>query len=114
MRIRRGDVVLVNLDPVIGKEQGRTRPAVVVQNDIGNEHSPTTIIAPITSKVYEKEFPTNVLLKKEGSCLPKDSTVLLNQLRTIDQSRIIKRLGSLDAEAMRRVSESIKASLDLP
>ena len=65
MQIKRGDVILVNLDPVVGSEQGKTRPALIVQNDIGNEYSPTTIVAPITSKIFSKQFPTNVEIDLE-------------------------------------------------
>ena len=77
-------------DPVVGSEQGRIRPALVIQNDLLNKLSPLTIVAPITSRIYSKEFPTNVFLSKKDSQLDKDSTILLNQLRTIDTSRLIK------------------------
>lgn len=113
MKILRGDIVLANLEPSVGSEQGRTRPVVVLQNNISNQYSPTTIIAPITSKVYEKEYPTNVLLNKIDSGLDKDSTILLNQIRVIDKTRITKKLGSLDEEIMRKVNLAIKISLDL-
>src|SRR3989338_5817334 len=93
--IKRGDVVLVNLDPVIGSEQGKTRPALVIQNDIGNEYSPTTIVAPITTKEFSKQFPTNVEIDKSNSPLKEKSTILLNQIRTIDKSRIIKNYGRI-------------------
>jgi len=113
MKIKRGDVVLVDLNPVIGSEQGKIRPAVIIQNNIGNKYSPTTIIAPITSKVFDKEFPTNVLLFSKNSGLKGDSTILLNQIRTIDKLRIIKKIHSLDKEIMKRVDLAIKISLDL-
>ena len=113
MILKRGDIVLVNLDPVVGSEQGKVRPALVVQNNIGNQYSPTTIVAPITSKVFSKEFPTNVQLSPMDSGLEKDSTVLLNQIRTIDKSRIVKILGRLDIYLMNKVNLAIKASLEL-
>ena len=113
INIKRGDVVLVNLDPVVGSEQGKIRPVLIIQNNISNEYSPTTIIAPITSKIYSKEFPTNVFLPKKDSGLDKDSTILLNQIRTIDKSRISKRLSAVNEQIMKRVNMSIKASLDL-
>ncbi|MBS3154904.1 type II toxin-antitoxin system PemK/MazF family toxin [Candidatus Woesearchaeota archaeon] len=113
MKIKRGDVVLVNLEPVIGSEQGKIRPAVVIQNNIGNEYSPTTIIAPITSKSFSKEFPTNVELFSKDSGLDNDSTVLLNQIRTIDKVRIIKKMHSLSKEIMDRIDFTIKISLGL-
>jgi len=113
MKIRRGDIVLVNLDPVIGSEQGKIRPAVVMQNDMGNEYSPITIIAPITSKIFSKEFPTNVKITQKESGLKEDSTVLLNQIRTIDKSRITRKISTLNAETMSRINLAIKISLAL-
>jgi mRNA interferase MazF len=113
MKIKRGDIVLVELEPVKGSEQGGIRPALVIQNDISNEFSPTTIIAPITSKVYSKEYPTNVLLLKQESKLDKESTVLLNQIRTIDKRRIVKILSNINESIMKRVNIAIKISLDL-
>ena len=83
--IKRGDIFLINLKPVRGSEQGGIRPCLIVQNNYGNKYSPLTIIVPITSRIYEKEFPTNVLLSKKDSGLDKDSTVLLNQIRTINK-----------------------------
>jgi len=105
--------MLVDLNPVIGAEQGNVRPVVVIQNNLGNEHSPTTIIAPITSKIYSKEFPTNVFLNKKDSHLNKDSTILLNQIRTIDKKRIIKKLNSLNEHIIRKINLAINVSLDL-
>ncbi len=113
MEIKRGDILLVNLEPVVGAEQGKIRPVVVIQNDFGNKTSPTTIITPITSKRYIKEFPTNVEITKEESGLKTDSTILLNQIRTIDKKRIIKKLCSLNGEIMRKVNLAIKISLSL-
>lgn len=113
MEIRRGDVVLVNLDPAVGSEQGKTRPAVVVQNDIGNEYSPVTIVAPITSKLFSRQFPTNVEIEVTNSPLKEKSTVLLNQIRTIDKSRIIKNYGRISGKKMKEVDEAIMSSLGL-
>lgn len=113
MNIKRGDIVLVNLDPVTGSEQGKIRPALIIQNDYGNEYSPTTIVAPITSKVFSKEFPTNVQISTKESGLKEDSTILLNQIRTIDKSRIIKRLGKVNASLFNKVDLAIKVSLAL-
>ena len=113
IKIKRGDIVLANLEPVVGSEQGSVRPVLIIQNDISNQYSPTTIIAPITSKVYEKEYPTNVNVLKQDSGLDKDSTVLLNQIRTIDRSRIRKVIGNLDDFLMKSVDSAIKVSLGL-
>jgi mRNA interferase MazF len=111
--LKRGDIVLVTFEPVIGAEQGKVRPAIVIQNDILNKFSPLTIVAPVTSKVYEKEYPTNVFIKKEDSALKKDSTILLNQIRTIDKRRIINKLGVLDNFTMNKVDRALKVSLAL-
>jgi len=111
--IKRGDIVIVNLEPVKGSEQGGIRPCLIIQNNLGNKYSPTTIIAPITSKKFSKEFSTNVNLLKEDSNLDRDSTVLLNQIATIDRIRIVKKLGFLNEDIMRKVNLAIKVSLDL-
>lgn len=111
--IRRGDIVLVNLDPVTGSEQGKTRPVLVIQNDTGNKLSPTTIIAPVTSKIFSKEFPTNVEIDSSDSPLKQKSTILLNQIRTIDKQRIIRVYGRTSSSKMKKVDEAIKISLDL-
>jgi len=113
IKIKRGDIVLANLEPVIGSEQGSVRPVLIIQNDVSNQYSPTTIIAPITSKIYEKEYPTNVKITKQDSGLDKDSTILLNQIRTIDKSRIKKVIGNLDNLFMNQVDLAIKISLGL-
>jgi mRNA interferase MazF len=113
MDLKKGDIVIVRLEPVKGSEQGGTRPALIIQNDISNEFSPTTIIAPITSKIYSKFYPTNVFILKKDSRLDKDSNVLLNQIRTIDKSRVIKRISSLDSQLMHKVDRAIKVSLGL-
>jgi len=111
--LKRGDIVLVNLEPIKGSEQGVTRPCLIIQNDYGNSYSPLTIIAPLTSKEFTKEFPTNVFILKKDSKLDKDSTILLNQIRTIDKSRIIKKLTKLDGSIMNKVDLAIKVSLGL-
>lgn len=113
MEIKRGDIILVDLEPVKGSEQGETRPSLVIQNNIYNKYSPTTIIAPITTKLYKKEYPTNVFISNDDSDLNKDSTILLNQIKTIDKMRAIKKLGSLNEFVMRKIDFAIKMSLDL-
>ena len=111
--LKRGEIVLVDLEPIKGSEQGGTRPCLIIQNDLGNKYSPTTIIAPITSKRFTKEFSVNVNLLKEDSNLKNDSTVLLNQIKTVDKSRIIKRISNLDEDLIRKVDIAIKVSLGL-
>lgn len=113
MEIKRGDLILVSLDPVVGSEQGKTRPAVVIQNDIGNKYSPTTIIAPLTSKIFSKEYPINVIISKEETGLKTDSTAPLNQIRTIDKRRIIKKLASVGDTTLEKINSAIKISLSL-
>lgn len=113
VKIKRGDIIIVNLEPIKGSEQAGRRPCVVIQNDFGNKYSPLTIIAPITSKKFSKEFPTNVRLRRQDSKLDKDSTILLNQIKTIDKLRILKKISSLDSEIMERVDLAIKISLGL-
>ncbi len=111
--MKRGDIVLVDLDPTKGSEQGKTRPALVIQNDIGNKYSPTTIAAPLTSS-YEKVYPVNVEIKAGESGVKKDSIVLLNQIVTLDiEIRIIKKLGRLSEDKMKEVDKAIEISLGL-
>jgi mRNA interferase MazF len=89
----RGDVWLVNLDPTIGHEIKKSRPAVIIQNDIGNKFSPITIIAPIASQNLEKIYPIEVFLTNKNSGLEKDSKALLNQIKAVDKTRLIKKNG---------------------
>ena len=110
---RRGDVVVVDFDPTIGAEIRKRRPALVVQNDIDNRHSPVTVVAAITSQVDDARYPTEVqVLPPEGG-LSKPSIVLLNQIRSIDGRRLVQRLGRLRPETMRRVDRALKISLGL-
>jgi len=113
MKIRRGDIFLADLEPIKGSEQGGVRPVLILQNDFHNKYSPVTIIAAITAKHFTKEFPTNVFLSREDSGLNKDSTIMLNQIRTIDKERIVKKLSSLNGHLMRKVDLAIEASLEL-
>lgn len=113
MLIRKGDIFLADLEPVRGSEQGGVRPVLIIQNDTSNKYSPITIISAITSKIFEKEFPTNVFLSKKDSGLDKDSTVLLNQIRTIDKLRLIKKISSLDIYLMEKINLALKISLRL-
>ncbi len=113
MILRRGDIFLANLQPVRGSEQGGIRPVLILQNNVHNKYSPITISAAITSKRFLKEYPTNVFIPKRDSKLNKDSTILLNQIRTIDKSRIIKKIGSLNEEIMWKVNLALRISLGL-
>ena len=110
---RRGEIWLVNLDPTVGHEIKKARPAVIIQNDIGNRYSPITIIAPVTSQNTEKIYPIEVLLTKQNAGLEKDSKVLLNQIRAVDKRRLLKKIGLVDSETMEKIDEAIKISLGL-
>ena len=113
MRINRGDILIVDFEPVRGHEQGGLRPSVVLQNNKGNLFSPLTIVAPITSKNFSKNYPTNVFLPKEISKLKKDSTIMLNQIRTIDKKRSRKKICNLNEIYMKKVEMALKISLGL-
>ena len=110
---RRGEIYLTALDPSIGHEIRKTRPALIVQNDVSNRYSLTTIVAAITSKVSKPPYPNEAILQPESSGLQVLSTVRLDQLRTVDRRRLLKRLGGIDAATMREVDQAIKASLGL-
>lgn len=109
--IKRGDIYYADLNPVIGSEQGGVRPIVVLQNDVGNKYSPTVIAAATTSKLTKAKLPTHIELSKETSPLPKDSVVLLEQIRTIDKSRIKEKIGEVPPEIMGRIDEALLLSL---
>ena len=113
MPIKRGDLFWADLNPVKGSEQAGRRPVLVIQNNIGNEFSPTTIIAPITTVKFLKEYPTNVFLSKGTAGLKVDSTVLLSQIRVVDKSRLESRIGHLSEKLINEVDVVIKVSLGL-
>ncbi|GAB6877530.1 type II toxin-antitoxin system PemK/MazF family toxin [Thermaerobacter litoralis] len=113
MDVRRGDIFFADLSPVVGSEQGGIRPVLVVQNDVGNRYSPTTIVAAITSQINKAKLPTHVELPAGSYGLEKDSVVLLEQIRTIDKRRLLERVARLDAGAMRRVNLALEISLGL-
>ncbi len=111
--VRRGDIWLVGLDPTIGHETRKSCPCLIIQNNLGNQYSPTTIVAPITSQGLEHVYPVEVLLPRKGTGLQKDSKALLGQIRTVDKQRLAKRLGRVSAEMMTQVDEAVKISLGL-
>lgn len=110
---RRGEVYLVNFDPTLGREIKKTRPAVVIQNDVSNRYSDITIVAAVTSKFGPKPYPTEVVIKAGEAGLQVESAVLLNQIRSIDQKRIVKKLGKIEPATLRRVDNAIALSLGL-
>lgn len=113
MQVRRGDIFFANLNPVIGSEQGGLRPVLILQNDIGNTYSPTTIVAALTSRIKRAKLPTHVEVSKGKCALDKDSVILCEQLRTIDKQRLKERIGQLDEEMMDRVNAALEISLGL-
>ncbi|MBZ4688335.1 MAG: mRNA interferase MazF [Clostridia bacterium] len=113
VHVRRGDIFYAYLNPVVGSEQGGTRPVLIIQNDIGNQYSPTTIVAAVTSQISKAKLPTHVEMPKEKSGLEKDSVILTEQIRTIDKSRLKQKVASLDDEFMECVSNALEISLGL-
>lgn len=111
--INRGNIFMANLNPVIGSEQGGVRPVLILQNDTGNKYSPTTIVASISTKVYSKShLPTHFLITPECG-VNQSSVVLLEQIKTIDKSRLIKKLGELTDNEMMIIDRLIKVSLGI-
>ncbi len=111
--IKRGEIYFAQLNPVIGSEQGGIRPVLVVQNDIGNQYSPTTIILAITSQINKAKLPTHVELKTSVYGLERDSVILAEQIRTIDKSRLKQRIAVLNVELMNKVDKALTMSLGL-
>ncbi|MDR1588701.1 MAG: type II toxin-antitoxin system PemK/MazF family toxin [Oscillospiraceae bacterium] len=111
--IKRGDIYYADLSPVIGSEQGGIRPVLIVQNDVGNRHSPTVIAAAITSQINKARLPTHIELGGGDCGLARDSVVLLEQVRTLDKRRLKERMGQLDERVMYKVDNAIAVSLGL-
>ena len=114
MTIRRGAVYYADLRPVVGSEQGGIRPVLIIQNDVGNRHSPTVIVAAITSQINKSKLPTHVELSSRRYEMVKDSVILLEQLRTIDKRRLKERVCHLDGEILTKVDKALEISLELP
>ncbi|WP_283582524.1 type II toxin-antitoxin system PemK/MazF family toxin [Ligilactobacillus hohenheimensis] len=111
--VKRGDVFFANLSPVVGSEQGGSRPVLVIQNNIGNKYSPTVIVAAITSRITKPRMVTHVALEAKKTGLERDSVVLLEQIRTIDKQRLTDRVTHLDSQMMHDVDEALKVSVGL-
>lgn len=111
--IRRGDIYYADLRPVVGSEQGGVRPVLIIQNDMGNKHSPTVIVAAITSQMHKSKLPTHVELGSDRYGIVKDSVILLEQVRTIDKSRLKEKVCHLDNDALVKIDVALKISLDL-
>ena len=110
---QRGDIYLVSFDPTVGSEIQKTRPALVIQNDIGNQYSPITIVAAVTSKFDLPPYPTEVVMEPKDSGLSQTSAVVLNQIRSVDRQRLIQRVGKASPKVMSRVDRAIQISLGL-
>ena len=116
MDISRGDIIYVDLEPRIGSETGKRRPCLVIQNNVINKHAPTTVIVVITSKrrlEHKKKYPTHVWIDKGVGNLKTDSIIQCEQIRTIDERRIINKIGHLDDDFMQKVEEAVKIVLSI-
>lgn len=111
--MKRGDVYYADLRPVVGSEQGGVRPVLIIQNDVGNRHSPTVICAAITSKMNKAKLPTHIELEASRYHMVKDSVILLEQLRTIDKQRLKDKICHLDSTIMKKVDYGLVVSLQL-
>jgi len=111
--VKRGDIFYADLSPVVGSEQGGMRPVLIVQNDTGNKHSPTVIAAAITSQTGKAKLPTHIELNAQSVGLTRDSVILLEQIRTIDKSRLREKMGRLDESTMNKVDSAIAVSFGL-
>lgn len=112
--IKRGEIYLVSFNPTVGHEIRKTRPALVIQNDVGNRYSPVTIVAAITSKISQIPYPVEVVIQPDSANgLTVRSAIRLDQLRTVDRQRLSKRLGQIDRSSMLKVDEAVKISLGL-
>ncbi len=108
---KRGEIYYADLSPVVGSEQGGTRPVLIIQNDVGNKYSPTVIVSAITSQLCKAKLPTHVELSSMEYNLPKDSVVLLEQIRTLDKRRLKEKITTLDERKMKEVNRAILISL---
>ena len=111
--VKRGEIYYADLSPVVGSEQGGTRPVLIVQNDVGNKHSPTVIAAAITSQTGKARLPTHINIAGSSVGLTKDSVILLEQLRTIDKQRLREKICHLDGDLLDQVNDALKVSLEL-
>lgn len=111
--VKRGDIFYADLSPVVGSEQGGVRPVLIIQNDMGNRHSPTVIAAAITSQMNKAKLPTHIELIDQHCGLTKDSVVLLEQIRTLDKRRLRERMGHLEGAMMNEVDEAIAVSFGI-
>ncbi len=113
MTINRGEIYLAALDPLIGREIAKTRPVVVVSNNINNQYGGTITVLPITSKNLKKTYPFELILPKGAGNLPKRSKVKADQIRTLDKLRLVKRIGHLEQNEMDKLEDAMRIHLAL-
>ena len=111
MEIKRGELFYADLSPVVGSEQGGVRPVLVIQNDVGNKYSPTVIVCAVTSQMTKAKLPTHIEFNKGDFGLNKDSVALLEQIRTIDKTRLKEKIGELPEDVMKEVNNALLISL---
>ena len=109
--IKRGEIYYADLSPVVGSEQGGVRPVLIIQNNIGNKYSPTVIASAVTSQMTKAKLPTHIEVRQGQFGLPKDSVILLEQIRTLDKRRLKEKIGILDEETLQKVDKAILISL---
>ena len=109
--IRRGDIFYADLSPVVGSEQGGIRPVLIIQNNVGNRHSPTVICAAVTSKMNKAKLPTHIEISTRDYDIVKNSVILLEQIRTIDKQRLREKICHIDGELLEQVNQALKVSL---
>ena len=112
--IRRGDIYYADLSPVVGSEQGGIRPVLIIQNNVGNRHSPTVICAAVTSKMNKAKLPTHIEISTRDYKIMKNSVILLEQIRTIDKQRLREYVCNIDGVMMKKIDQAIRVSLELP
>lgn len=113
MVVKRGDIYYADLSPIVGSEQGGLRPVLIIQNDVGNKHSPTVIVSAITSSMSKAKLPTHISLCANAGLLNKDSVILLEQIRTIDKQRLREKIGHVDIDTMNKVNEGLSISFGM-
>ena len=113
MSVKRGEIYYADLSPVVGSEQGGVRPVLIVQNDVGNRYSPTVIAAAITSQKEKAKLPTHIEINAQSCGLARNSTVLLEQIRTIDKRRLKEKMGTLDEQSMNQINSALSISFGL-
>ena len=111
--MKRGDIYMAGLDPVVGSEQGGTRPVVIIQNDLGNLHAPTVIVIPLTASTHKRDLPTHAVISQGEGGLRRTSIALCEQVRTLEKTRLGRKIGSLSPRSLRSVETALQTALDM-